>query len=237
MADPNMFTTPFQLTKTMHRDVYPAVDPSNAALAAKGKVVIITGAGGGLGAVSSPKSLINIEPQPKLTSRCKAIARAWAQAGAAGIVLVGRTTQTLNLTVDNISMINKSIPIIAEPIDVTNESSVKSLFAKVKAKFGKAHVLINNAATMASGMIGDIPIESWWGNYVRIFLNDVVNKYPGYASDQMHINRRPTSKAPFSRLNLSSRALAAKEPLSTSSALPLRYQGLAAPHTPPASSP
>lgn len=48
MADPNMFTTPFQLTKSMHCDVYPAVDPSNPALAAKGKVVIITGAGGGI---------------------------------------------------------------------------------------------------------------------------------------------------------------------------------------------
>jgi FlaA1/EpsC-like NDP-sugar epimerase len=47
-----MFTTPFQLTKSMHRDVYPAVDPSNPELSAKGKVIIITGAGGGIGAVS-----------------------------------------------------------------------------------------------------------------------------------------------------------------------------------------
>lgn len=53
MADINMFTTPFQLTKSMHRDVYPAVDPANPALSAKDKVIIITGAGGGLGAVST----------------------------------------------------------------------------------------------------------------------------------------------------------------------------------------
>lgn len=46
-----MFTTPYQLTKSMHRDVYPPVDPSNPNLSAKGKVVIVTGAGGGLGAV------------------------------------------------------------------------------------------------------------------------------------------------------------------------------------------
>jgi NAD(P)-dependent dehydrogenase (short-subunit alcohol dehydrogenase family) len=100
--------------------------------------------------------------------RYKAIARAWAQAGAAGIVLVGRSIDTLNLTVDNISKINKSIPVVAEATDVSNESSVKSLFAKVKAKFGKAHVLINSAATMASGKIGDILPGSWWSNYVRI---------------------------------------------------------------------
>ena len=47
-----MFTSPFQLTKSMHRDLYPAIEPTNPALSAKGKVIIITGAGGGLGAVS-----------------------------------------------------------------------------------------------------------------------------------------------------------------------------------------
>ena len=50
--DVNMFSSPFQLTKSMHRDVYPAVEPTNEALSARGKVIIITGAGGGLGAVS-----------------------------------------------------------------------------------------------------------------------------------------------------------------------------------------
>jgi hypothetical protein len=51
--DVNMFTSPFQLTKSMHRELYAAVEPSNPALSAKGKVVIITGASGGLGAVST----------------------------------------------------------------------------------------------------------------------------------------------------------------------------------------
>ena len=49
--DVNMFTSPFQLTKSMHRDLYHEVEPSNPAISAKGKVVIITGAGGGLGNV------------------------------------------------------------------------------------------------------------------------------------------------------------------------------------------
>ena len=53
-----MFTTPFQLTKSMHRDVYPAVDPKNPALSAKNKIVIITGAGGGLGAVRFSNDLL-----------------------------------------------------------------------------------------------------------------------------------------------------------------------------------
>ena len=51
--DVNMFTSPFQLTKSMYRDLYPAIDPTNPVLSAKGKVIIITGAGGGLGTVST----------------------------------------------------------------------------------------------------------------------------------------------------------------------------------------
>ena len=65
--DVNMFTSPFQLTKSMHRDLYPAIEPTNPALSAKGKVIIITGAGGGLGAVSS-QSLTNSQVHQSL--RC-----------------------------------------------------------------------------------------------------------------------------------------------------------------------
>ncbi|KAL5320073.1 hypothetical protein ACEPPN_013133 [Leptodophora sp. 'Broadleaf-Isolate-01'] len=75
--DPNTPTTPFMLTKSLHRDVYPAVDPTNPDLSAKGKVVIVTGAGGGLG---------------------YAIATAWSLAGASGFVLAGRNVRTLKDT-------------------------------------------------------------------------------------------------------------------------------------------
>ena len=39
-----------QFTPTVYRDVYPAIDPTQAPLSQKGKVVIITGASQGLGA-------------------------------------------------------------------------------------------------------------------------------------------------------------------------------------------
>lgn len=55
--DPDQFTAPFQLTKGMHRNVYPAVDVKKESLKASGKVVIIIGAGGGLGYVSQNLSL------------------------------------------------------------------------------------------------------------------------------------------------------------------------------------
>ena len=49
--DPNGFTAPFQLTKTLHRDLYPTIDPSSPDLKAINKTVLINGASGGLGGV------------------------------------------------------------------------------------------------------------------------------------------------------------------------------------------
>ncbi len=54
MGDANAYTKPFQLTKSMTRNVYPAIDPNNPDNQATGKVIIITGAGGGLGYVNQP---------------------------------------------------------------------------------------------------------------------------------------------------------------------------------------
>lgn len=51
--DADAFTKPFQLTKVMRRGPYAAIDPENPSLSAAGKVVIVTGAGGGVGSVSS----------------------------------------------------------------------------------------------------------------------------------------------------------------------------------------
>lgn len=53
MADETLdYTIPFQLTKTIRRDPYDAISPTNPELSAAGKVIIITGGGTGLGAVS-----------------------------------------------------------------------------------------------------------------------------------------------------------------------------------------
>lgn len=63
--DPDQFTTPFMVTKTKHRDPYPAILPANPSNSQKGKIIIITGASGGIGAVSSLYSL-NPHPEPHI---------------------------------------------------------------------------------------------------------------------------------------------------------------------------
>jgi hypothetical protein len=52
-----MFVKQAQFTKTVYRDVYPTVDPTNPANSMAGKVVVITGPSKGLGRiVSLPRS-------------------------------------------------------------------------------------------------------------------------------------------------------------------------------------
>lgn len=56
--DVNAYTSPFMLTKSLQRDVYPAVDiTKNSDLRALNKVVLITGGAGGLGFVSHTLTL------------------------------------------------------------------------------------------------------------------------------------------------------------------------------------
>ena len=47
------YTIPFQLTKTIRRDPYDAISPNKKKdLSATGKIILITGGGSGVGAVS-----------------------------------------------------------------------------------------------------------------------------------------------------------------------------------------
>lgn len=50
---PDYWTEALQFTATVHRDVYTAIDPSNDKIRsiAKGRVVLVTGAGSGFGEV------------------------------------------------------------------------------------------------------------------------------------------------------------------------------------------
>jgi hypothetical protein len=58
MSDPDQFTTPFAITKTVHRDPYPAISPEKPENSQAGKIIIITGGGSGIGAVCLLLSLL-----------------------------------------------------------------------------------------------------------------------------------------------------------------------------------
>ena len=108
------------------------------------KVVLVTGAGTGIG---------------------RAIALAFLRDGHR-VVLAGRRVEPL-LSVAKESGSERAL---AVPTDVGNPDSVAALFARIKDKFGRLDVLVNNAGVSGLGMnFEDIGFEQWQ-NIVNINL-------------------------------------------------------------------
>ena len=86
-------------------------------------------------------------------------------------MLAGRKAANLEETEKNVFKVSNSVSVMIQTTDVSDESSVKLLFDKVKEKFGKAHVLVNAVGVMGGGLIGDVPLASWWQDYVSLVLS------------------------------------------------------------------
>lgn len=114
-------------TKTYHQDTYPAIDASRPELSVKGKRVVITGGGSGIGA---------------------ATAEAFAVAGAAEIIILGRTEKTLKETQDLIKSKHKDVKVLALIADIADSTSVKKVFDFI-AQLGPIDIYVSNAANIA----------------------------------------------------------------------------------------
>jgi NAD(P)-dependent dehydrogenase (short-subunit alcohol dehydrogenase family) len=102
------------------------------------KVAVVTGGGSGIG---------------------RAVGLALAQAGYS-VVVAGRRPKALEATVGEGSTLG--VRIVAIPADVTDQSSVRALFAKTKETFGRLDVLFNNAGSGAPPVpLEDLTYEQW----------------------------------------------------------------------------
>ena len=102
------------------------------------KIAVITGAGTGVG---------------------KAVALALLREGYA-VVLAGRRTDKLAETTEEAKAIGGTT--LAVQTDVSDQQSVKGLFATTKERFGRLDVLFNNAGIGAPAMpLEDLPLETW----------------------------------------------------------------------------
>ena len=126
-------------TKTWHDDTYPAIDPKKRPeLAQKGKIVVITGGGTGIG---------------------RAIAQAFAAAGAAKVAILGRRDEMLQETKRIIEAKNSAVIITTHPTDITDPTAVK----KAAANIGRFDILVSNAAHLPTLQpLLDAPVEDWW---------------------------------------------------------------------------
>ncbi|KAF3038981.1 hypothetical protein E8E12_003199 [Didymella heteroderae] len=130
----------------LHNDIYPAISAAhNPSLHQPGKVVLITGAGRGIG---------------------RAIARQYAHANVASIILCARTASQLDEVESAIKSINSETRVHKHSIDVTSESAVASLAGDIAKKEDRLDILVNNAGYSARW----IPIhlsepEDWWRSF------------------------------------------------------------------------
>jgi hypothetical protein len=162
--DPDAFTRCYQLTRSMYRDVYPALDPSEPALSAKGKTVLITGAGG---TVPSVRARPEHDLDTSIDRSPQAVALAWAKAGATTVVLIGRTLKSLEDIANKIRIRYEAIRTIVITTDTTNEVEVANLFSTLQQQHDiRLDVLVQGAGAMNNaGSVEKVPNE-WWQDFV-----------------------------------------------------------------------
>ncbi|TGO36077.1 hypothetical protein BHYA_0136g00200 [Botrytis hyacinthi] len=167
--DPDAYTTPFAITKSVHRNPYWAIDSKNPANNQSGKIIIITGASAGLGA---------------------AAARVWAEAHASGIVLAARRVPPIDSLIEKLQPISPETKFLSVKVDIANEEDVKNLYETVQKEFGRhADVLLNNAGYMSNGMIGEAEPSDWWKG-IEINLKGL------YHMTHHFIRSQPSPKSP-----------------------------------------
>jgi NAD(P)-dependent dehydrogenase (short-subunit alcohol dehydrogenase family) len=109
---------------TNHAKPYPAIDPKNIRLPENFVACII----GGSGAAGS------------------GLARSYAQAGAAGIILAGRTASSLEATAKEARALNGSTNVVTVPCDITSNDDISALAVTIKDTFrGRLDVVVVNS--------------------------------------------------------------------------------------------
>jgi NAD(P)-dependent dehydrogenase (short-subunit alcohol dehydrogenase family) len=142
MATPAIFPV---YTKVWHSEPYPAISPTNPELSARGKVVIITGGGTGIGAYA---------------------AKAFAQAGASGIGIIGRRENVLISSIADISAVSSTTKVSYAVADLTNKHATDAAFKNLADSLGKIDILISNAGWMSTiAPITDSEDDDWWESF------------------------------------------------------------------------
>ena len=126
MAGPLSFSS-MALTKTHHRDTYPAISPTKPSLSQAGKTVLITGGVSGIGFE---------------------IARSFAKASAARIIITSRRASALETAVQKLraEFLSSGTEFSTQQADIGNDSSVIDLWSSLDSQGIFVHVLILNGA-------------------------------------------------------------------------------------------
>lgn len=115
-------------TKVTHSATYAAISPTLPALSSAGRVVVITGATGGIG---------------------RATALSFAASGPKALVLLGRREDALAETAGLVRSSRDSLTVEAHAVDLVDSSKLRRVFADVAAAHGAVDVVIHAAGVLA----------------------------------------------------------------------------------------
>ncbi|KAK2024884.1 short chain dehydrogenase reductase [Colletotrichum zoysiae] len=115
-------------TKLTHSATYPAIDPSRPALSTRGKVVVITGASGGIG---------------------RAAALSFARSGPKSLILLGRRPEALAETAQLVQSAHAELATETHEVDLCDATGLRAVFDGVTARAGAIDVLVHSAGVLA----------------------------------------------------------------------------------------
>lgn len=158
--------------KTWHTQSYPAISPTRKELSAAGKNVVVTGGGTGIG---------------------KAIAIAFAEAGAASVTILGRREDRLKTSSQAIAAkAHKSTKVHYEVTDLTKRSDVDRALHSIVTKSGTISIFVSNAGGIpALGPAADMDPDVFMSGFetnVRTALNSIQASLPLAAQDAILIS-------------------------------------------------
>ncbi|CBF79138.1 hypothetical protein AN7074.2 [Aspergillus nidulans FGSC A4] len=119
---------PPSYTKVTHSATYPAINPSQPALSTAGKVVLITGASGGIG---------------------RATASSFAASGPRALILLGRRADALAETAAIVRASYAEVTVQTHEAELCDASSVRNAMNKAAAEFGGIDILVHCAGSLA----------------------------------------------------------------------------------------
>ncbi|KAF7554312.1 hypothetical protein G7Z17_g3016 [Cylindrodendrum hubeiense] len=128
MADPNVFPEVVSFTQKWHTEPYSLISSERAELSVSDKNVVVTGGGTGIG---------------------KAIAVAFAKAGANSVAILGRRVDRLQSGVAAISAANVGTSALYEIADLTSSIQVENALDRIVSKTGKIDIFVSSAGTLS----------------------------------------------------------------------------------------
>jgi NAD(P)-dependent dehydrogenase (short-subunit alcohol dehydrogenase family) len=168
-----MSTSPFfpSLTRLWHTKSYPSISPSRPELSAKGKVVVITGGGSGIGA---------------------SIVKAFAAGGSTKLAIISRSEKKLLDTKQAIEEEFAGTKVLAVPADISNAKQIEDAFLKINQTFGKTNVLVCNSAFLSSYspvLSPNLDVQDWWNAFNTNILGSLytIRGFLKFAAEGAHV--------------------------------------------------